>query len=506
MAADLVAAGSTAGCAVGALVCEVRHVQKVREAVDAAGFSKGPGSIVDYAPPKPDGADAAPAADGPPSSKRQRANLKAVHVSPRGAAALEGAMEVPECISELLRDGRARWVGGLRQRARPHVRRSPPPDGAWFTFCELFAGIGGFRCAIEPLGGECVFASEMDVTARELYRINHGGDEPAGDILGVESREVPRHDLLTAGFPCQPFSVCGEQLGMLDRRGQLVFEVVRIAAAHRPKALLLENVAALADVHGGADLRAIKGALAETGYDVRVCTLGAAALVPQRRNRLYIVALRADLRAARAAFAWPDLAARAPRVPPRVRDVLEPEGSVPSSYALSAAQWDALAAKPRSSSKTRDAEAKRWVDLDGAANTLMSSYRRSYHLYSQFVPPTPPHPPRAQPRASGAPAEQVAPRTTPRFFTERECCRLQGFDDSLEVSDCGKNHRFYHVINNAVVPPVVAEIAKALLAALLTESEEGEPGVAADARFGALAAEDAPSVPWPPRWRRLPLP
>lgn len=503
------------GCAVGALACELRDVQAVRCAVDAAGWLKGAGSIVELS-----AADLEAVSKAATCDPGERSWRKAVHLSPLGAAALDAGVGVPAAIGALLADRRALWVSGIRQPAPAHERRVPAQPGAWFTFAELFAGIGGFRLGLEPLGGECVFASEVDPVARRIYEHNHG-DVPAGDITGIPSDAIGPHDVLTAGFPCQPFSQCGEQPGMLDRRGQLFYEVIRVARFWRPKLLLLENVSNLANTNGGLDYSNILGALADAGYTVRARVLNSAALLAQRRNRLYFVALRSDLCAAARAFAWPELATGAAErtggAPPRacVASILQPAAEVGASYTLVPHLWAGVCARERD---RKTPLARRLVRLEGVAGTLMSSYRRAPQIYSQFVPPAAEAAAvvtvaegAQEAAAEGAQAPAALP-PPPRFFTERECCRLQGFDDSFKIGDHGQVHRFYHCIGNAVCPPVVCEIGKAALRALLDErAARGEGGSAADgagageldALFPRLGApQSPPAVPYPCVWKR----
>ena len=137
------------------------------------------------------------------------------------------------------------FAAGLAAAARPASHGS-------FRYVELFAGIGGFRVALDVLGGRCVFASEIDRFARQSYEANHKGERPAGDITAIAASSVPPHDLLTAGFPCQPFSFSGKRGGFGDPRGTLFVEIVKLARHHRPKALLLENVRGLLGHDGGA--------------------------------------------------------------------------------------------------------------------------------------------------------------------------------------------------------------------------------------------------------------
>lgn len=186
-----------------------------------------------------------------------------------------------------------------------------------FEYIELFAGIGGFRVALDDLGGKCVFASEIEPHAAAVYADNFSVS-PSGDITTVVVEDIPTFDILTAGFPCQSFSAAGGQRGFDDPRGQLFWEIVRVVKHHRPKALLLENVPNLLRIDGGHTLHQILGALCDCGYHCRVQLVNAATLVPQERVRLFIVGLRDE--AAAATFSWPTFEAPRPR---RVLDELE---------------------------------------------------------------------------------------------------------------------------------------------------------------------------------------
>ena len=120
-------------------------------------------------------------------------------------------------------------------------------------FIDLFAGIGAFRLALESFGASCVFSSEWDKNAQDTYMENYG-ERPAGDITMISEDDIPRHDILCAGFPCQPFSISGNQLGFSDTRGTLFFDVARIAKKHRPSVIMLENVKNFASHDGGRTL------------------------------------------------------------------------------------------------------------------------------------------------------------------------------------------------------------------------------------------------------------
>lgn len=156
-------------------------------------------------------------------------------------------------------------------------------------FIDLFAGLGGFRIALENNGGKCIFSSEIDKYARETYK-NNFGEEPSGDIIKIKSEEIPNHDILCAGFPCQPFSIAGKRLGFEDARGTLFFEVARILRDKRPKAFILENVAGIISHDSGKTLSTILSILEELEYSVVWKVLNAKDYgIPQNRNRWYCV-------------------------------------------------------------------------------------------------------------------------------------------------------------------------------------------------------------------------
>lgn len=164
-------------------------------------------------------------------------------------------------------------------------------------FIDLFAGIGGFHQAITRVapGSQCVYASDIDRYARQTYEANYG-IEPGGDITKVDAADIPAHDVLCGGFPCQAFSISGNKLGFADTRGTLFAEIVRIAKHHRPKMLFLENVWNLRNHDHGNTFRVIEAALDEAGYDVWSDVLNASHYgVPQPRKRIYMVCLRKDL-------------------------------------------------------------------------------------------------------------------------------------------------------------------------------------------------------------------
>jgi len=173
-------------------------------------------------------------------------------------------------------------------------------------FIDLFCGIGGFHLALASFGAECVFASDIDKEAKKVYKENFGM-EPAGDITKIKPEQIPAHDIICAGFPCQPFSISGDQKGFDDNlgRGKLFFNIVEIAKVHHPQFILLENVKNFEKHDKGNTLKTVEGELRKVGYSVFSKVLCAADYgVPQARQRIYIVAFRSDL--AVTSFQFPD--------------------------------------------------------------------------------------------------------------------------------------------------------------------------------------------------------
>ncbi len=164
-----------------------------------------------------------------------------------------------------------------------------------YTFIDLFAGIGGFRYALESFGANCVFSSEWDKNAQDIYQENFL-ERPDGDITKIDERKIPAHDILCAGFPCQAFSVSGKRLGFEDIRGTLFFDVARIAKYHKPKILFLENVKNFERHNNGKTLKTVISILEDIGYKVFYKILNSSYFgVPQSRERIYIIAINIEL-------------------------------------------------------------------------------------------------------------------------------------------------------------------------------------------------------------------
>ena len=164
-----------------------------------------------------------------------------------------------------------------------------------YTFIDLFAGLGGFRIALESLGAKCVYSNEWDKSVQQVYADNFG-DIPEGDITQVDEKKIPNHDILCAGFPCQAFSISGKQRGFEDSRGTLFFDVARIVKVKRPKIVFMENVKNFASHDNGRTLEVVKNTMEELGYTFYQKVLNAVDYgVPQKRERVYMVCFREDL-------------------------------------------------------------------------------------------------------------------------------------------------------------------------------------------------------------------
>lgn len=164
-----------------------------------------------------------------------------------------------------------------------------------WKFIDLFAGLGGFRLALESLGAQCVYSNEWDVPVQEVYYENFG-DLPEGDITKVDEKTIPDHDILCAGFPCQAFSISGKQRGFEDSRGTLFFDVARIVKEKKPKIVFMENVKNFATHDAGKTLAVVKATMEELGYTFNQRVLNSVDFgVPQKRERIYMVCFRNDI-------------------------------------------------------------------------------------------------------------------------------------------------------------------------------------------------------------------
>ena len=345
-------------------------------------------------------------------------------------------------------------------------RKAVQSDGA-FTFIDLFAGIGGLRKAMESAGGRCVFTSEWDAFAQKTYHANFPDNRPiAGDIREVDAAAIPEHDVLVAGFPCQPFSIAGvskkNALGRLhgfqdETQGTLFFDVLRVLMHHRPAAFLLENVKNLKSHDKGRTFEVIRRKLTEElGYTLHTRVIDAANFVPQHRERIVMVGFRENT-----GFSYDDLAlpGRAGR---GMRDVLHPENGseapeshftvgpdakVSDKYTLTDKLWQYLQGYAAKHKAAGNGFGFGLVDGDSISRTLSARY---YKDGSEILVS----------RGTG---------NNPRRLTPRECARLMGYDDSfrIPVSDT----QAYKQFGNSVAVPVFAEVARLMRPHILALTE-----------------------------------
>lgn len=343
----------------------------------------------------------------------------------------------------------------IRQRLMP-LAGAPVGGRSGFTFIDLFAGIGGIRMAFESEGGRCVFTSEWNPYAQKTYLANfpESAHALAGDITKVHEDDVPDHDVLLAGFPCQPFSIAGvskkNALGRAhgfadETQGTLFFDVARIIAAKRPAGFLLENVKNLVSHDKGNTFRVIKRVLEEElGYHITCKVVDGAHFVPQHRERILIVGFREPT-----SFSFDDM--KLPKRKPTMQDILhpqdgseDPEGhyttgtkaSVDARYTLTPKLWEYLQAYAAKHRAAGNGFGFGLVGPDSVSRTLSARYYKdgSEILVSQ------------------------GPRKRPRRLTPRECARLMGFADDfrIPVSDT----QAYKQFGNSVVVPVMREVAR----------------------------------------------
>jgi len=356
----------------------------------------------------------------------------------------------------------------IRRRLLPFGE--PPTGEGKFTFIDLFAGIGGIRTAFEKHGGRCVFTSEWDPYAKKTYTANfHDGPDHvfADDITKVQAEDVPDHDVLLAGFPCQPFSIAGVSKknslgrphGFADKtQGTLFFDVARIIDTKRPRAFLLENVKNLVSHDKGRTFSTIIDVLRdELGYQVFHRVINGKHFGPQHRERIIIVGFREPTD-----FTWEDLDLPDFSISPKMASVLHPtggdslveprylnplSGKVLDKYTLSDKLWEYL---QNYAAKHRDKGNGFGFGLVTPESNCRTLSARYYKDGSEIL------------ISQGA-------KKNPRRLTPRECARLMGFDENfrIPVSDT----RAYKQFGNSVVVPVIGEVARIMMPHLLKPNE-----------------------------------
>lgn len=335
------------------------------------------------------------------------------------------------------------------QRELPYDVPLPPiPAGRGipFRFIDLFAGIGGFRFALQSQGGRCVFTSEWDKYAQKTYKAWHG-DMPDGDLTKIDPLDIPDHDVLAAGFPCQPFSLAGVSKknslgrahGFLDEaQGTLFFTLAKIIEKKRPPVLLLENVKNLQSHDKGRTWQVIRSTLEELNYWVFAKIIDAKHWTPQHRERIYIVCFDRGRFPNRPAFEYPEPPSGEL---PKLQAILDPDPE--ERYTLTDHLWTYLQNYAAKHQAKGNGFGFGLAKLDGTTRTLSARYHKDG-------------------------SEILVPQEgrNPRRLTPAECARLMGYPEDLPivVSDT----QAYRQFGNSVVVPVATAIAEQI-AKVMTE-------------------------------------
>lgn len=327
----------------------------------------------------------------------------------------------------------------------------PPPLRADYTFIDLFAGIGGFRIPLQNNGGRCVFSSEFNTHAQSVYYANFG-EYPYGDITKIPTDFIPKHDILAAGFPCQPFSISGKMRGFEDTRGTLIYNVFKIVEAKQPKVVLLENVKHLVHHDHGNTFKTILAGLENLGYKHSYAILNASDFgVPQNRERIIIVAHKTKV------FDFSKLEKQPKKT---IRDIMETDES---KYEYLDEPYTLL------------------DDIRPQASGLIFVGYRNKNIRKAGVRPGTEHLSRVHKQPNriysidGVHPALPSQETSGRFFiydgkrvrklTIGECYRLMGFPDKF-IHDPNMGEQ-YRQVGNSVCVPMVDEIVKQIKEQLL---------------------------------------
>ena len=314
-----------------------------------------------------------------------------------------------------------------------------------FTFIDLFAGIGGMRLAFESAGGKCVYTNEWNKFSQKTYFDNFG-DMPDGDITKVDAAKIPDHDVLVAGFPCQPFSIAGvskknslgRATGFEDKKqGTLFFDVCRIIKAKRPKAFMLENVKNLCSHDHGNTFKIIQESLNELEYDIYYKVLDGQLFVPQHRERILIVGFDKRRNKKKIDFKF-DIVPKDPK--PVIKNILELEPD--SKYTLSDKLWGYLQAYAAKHKAAGNGFGYGIAPLDGVSRTLSARYYKD-----------------------GSEVLIAQKNKNPRRLTPRECARLMGFPDTFKITV--SDVQAYKQFGNSVVVPLMGSVAKLIAKKLI---------------------------------------
>lgn len=305
-----------------------------------------------------------------------------------------------------------------------------------YTFIDLFAGLGGFRLGLQSLGARCVYSNEWNKAAQAVYFYNFK-DIPEGDITKVDEHDIPDHDILCAGFPCQAFSISGKKLGFNDARGTLFFDIARIVKEKRPKVVFMENVKNFATHDGGRTLAVVKSTMEELGYDFHYRVLNPVHYdIPQKRERIFMVCFRNDVDCSE--FKFPEKRG----LSRHVEDFLLPESETASMYKE---RPDFVITHPEAIDKYSDSPSRIGIVNKGSQGERIYSIKGIAITFSAF-------------------GGGVFPRTGGylingklRRLHVREMARIMGFPDSYKLAD--NENQAYQQLGNSVVVDVIQYIA-----------------------------------------------
>lgn len=349
------------------------------------------------------------------------------------------SIETDQSMQSCVREAVAYYITDKKKKQVSEIKPQ-------FTFIDLFAGIGGMRLAYENAGGKCVYSNEWNKYSQQTYYANFG-EQPEGDITKVDAKTIPDHDVLVAGFPCQPFSIAGvskkvsmgRKTGFEDKtQGTLFFDVCRILKEKRPKAFMLENVKNLKSHDKGRTFETILESLDELKYKVFYAVLDGQDFVPQHRERIIIVGFDMERYGKDVDFDF-NITPIVPK--PVMRDILEKK--VDAKYTLSDNLWTYLQNYAAKHKAAGNGFGYGIAPLDGVSRTISARYHKDG---SEIL---------------------IAQRgKNPRRLTPRECARLQGFPESfvIPVSDT----QAYRQFGNSVVVPLMANVAKLIVGKINT--------------------------------------
>lgn len=318
-----------------------------------------------------------------------------------------------------------------------------------YSFIDLFAGLGGFRIALESLGAKCIYSNEWDKSVQKVYADNFG-DIPEGDITKVDEKLIPEHDILCAGFPCQAFSISGKQLGFEDSRGTLFFDVARIINAKKPKIVFMENVKNFVSHDNGRTLEVVKNTMEQLGYNFFQKVLSAVDYgIPQKRERIYMVCFHKDLKISEFFFPVPFKLKR------HVEDfLLDDEEMVEYLYINRSDTYfnnindDIYSNKPiRLGIVNKGGQGERIYSTKGIAITLSAYGGGVFAKTGGYL---------------------INGKT--RRLHPRECARLMGFPDEYKISN--NTNQAYQQFGNSVVIDVLQYIGKKIGDCLMDAKHE----------------------------------